>query len=355
MINDRLCVAHPISVLNILMTLFFLMATQTVNAATVVEFYNTNLDNYFITADANEAADIDNGSAGPGWSRTGNTFNSGGSTPVCRFYGSQSPGPNSHFYTADASECADLKQLQATTPATEKRWNFESLDFLTTVPVNGICTAGTTPVYRAYNNGWIRGVDSNHRITTSLTAIQQVVARGWNNEGVVMCAPVSTRFTKVDAFGNKTPDSTTNWSCVLDNTNGLLWEVKTNDGGLRDQSWVYTAYETTGTNENGVCDATKSCNQSYFRDAVNVVGLCGYKDWRLARVTELESLQNSSRPQAPYIDTQYFPFTKSGRYWATNIYLSAANQSVWWVDFATIYSASTRFKDIQHHVRLVRP
>jgi hypothetical protein len=157
---------------------------------TVVEFYNTNLDNYFITADANEAAAIDNGSAGPGWSRTGNTFKSGGGTAVCRFYGSQSPGPNSHFYTADAGECAGLKQIQASTPATQKRWNFESLDFATTVPTSGSCPVGTTTVYRAYNNGFARGIDSNHRITISQTAIQQEVARGWINEGVVMCAPL---------------------------------------------------------------------------------------------------------------------------------------------------------------------
>ena len=183
--NDRLGVAHPISVLNILMTLFALMASQIVNAATVVEFYNTNLDNYFITADTNEAVAIDGGSAGLGWSRTGNTFDSGGPTSVCRFYGSMSPGPNSHFYTADAGECDYLKQLATTTPDTEKRWNFESLDFLTTLPtvtgINGACQSGTTPIYRAYNNGWNRGIDSNHRITTSLTAIQQVVVRGWGN------------------------------------------------------------------------------------------------------------------------------------------------------------------------------
>ncbi len=159
----------------------------------VIEFYNTNLDNYFITANAGEAAAIDGGSAGPGWIRTGNTFKSGDSTSVCRFYGSMSPGPNSHFYTADAGECAYLKQLQATTPDTEKRWNFESLDFLTTLPtvagINGACPTGTTPIYRAYNNGFARGVDSNHRIASSQAAIQQEVARGWNDEGVVMCAP----------------------------------------------------------------------------------------------------------------------------------------------------------------------
>ncbi|CAN5433645.1 hypothetical protein BH11PSE11_BH11PSE11_22640 [soil metagenome] len=155
----------------------------------VVEFYHPTLDHYFITANLNEAAAIDAGSAGPGWIRTGNSFKSGGSSAVCRFYGSQSPGPNAHFYTISASECDGLKQLQANTPATQKRWNFESLDFLSTAPANGICPSGTLPVYRAYNNGFARGVDSSHRITSSASAIQEVVARGWINEGVVMCAP----------------------------------------------------------------------------------------------------------------------------------------------------------------------
>jgi hypothetical protein len=156
---------------------------------TVVEFYNSNLDNYFITANPAEQAAIDSGSAGPGWTRTGSVFASGGSSTVCRFYGSISPGPNSHFYTADANECASLKAMQATTPATQKRWNFESNDFSTTPAVNGACAPGLTPIYRAYNNGFSRGVDSNHRITPSQAAIAAVVARGWSSEGVVMCAP----------------------------------------------------------------------------------------------------------------------------------------------------------------------
>jgi hypothetical protein len=52
-----------------------------------------------------------------------------------------------------------------------------------------LCPPGLAPVYRAYNNGYNRKVDSNHRITTNLGALQQVVARGWINEGIVMCAP----------------------------------------------------------------------------------------------------------------------------------------------------------------------
>lgn len=164
---------------------------------TIIEFYNSNLDNFFITADPIEAAAIDNGGAGPGWARTGNTFKWGGSSYICRFYGSFKPGPNSHFYTVDPAECQALKSAQfpPNDPRrlTTKSWNFESLDFVSTPAltggVNGTCVAGTVPVYRAYNNGFSRGVDSNHRITTNLSAIQQVVARGWANEGVVMCAP----------------------------------------------------------------------------------------------------------------------------------------------------------------------
>ena len=157
-------------------------------APAVVEFRNAPLDHFFITADPVEAAAIDSGSAGQGWSRTGNLFSSGGPISVCRFYGSVSPGPNSHFYTASASECAFLKALQASTPITEPRWNFESNDFLTDVPVNGTCPSPLVPVFRAYNDAFSRREDSNHRITSNAASIQEVVARGWINEGVVMCA-----------------------------------------------------------------------------------------------------------------------------------------------------------------------
>ena len=155
---------------------------------TVVEYYNPDLDHYFITADPGEQAFVYSGAVGR-WQRTGVRFASGGNVPVCRFYGSVSPGPNSHFYTASADECAQLKQLQAITPATQKRWNFESLDFLTMMPMNNTCPADTTPIYRAYNNGFSKSIDSNHRITSDQATIQEVVARGWINEGIVMCAP----------------------------------------------------------------------------------------------------------------------------------------------------------------------
>ena len=167
---------------------FTVLQQSTIGAPAVVEFYNLPLDNFFLTANEEEAMAIEAGSAGPGWNRTGEVFVGGGPAQVCRFYGSLAPGPNSHFYTIDPNECAMLKQIQQTTPATTKRWNFESLDFASTPAVGGNCAPGLEPVYRAYNNGFARGIDSNHRIARSLTAINEVVARGWLNDGVVMCA-----------------------------------------------------------------------------------------------------------------------------------------------------------------------
>jgi hypothetical protein len=162
-------------------------------APIVVEYYEPDLVDFFITADPIEQAFVDSGAVGR-WLRTGNTFAAGGSNQVCRFTGNGNVnpatgsiyGPNSHFYTADANECAGLK---AQFLADAKSWKFESNDFRTTPAVNGGCAAGLTPVYRAYNNGFSKGIDSNHRITSNLLAYQQAVALGWIGEGIVMCAP----------------------------------------------------------------------------------------------------------------------------------------------------------------------
>ena len=155
-----------------------------VSGTTVVEYYHAGLDNYFITADPGEQSFVDSGGAGA-FKRTGFTFKAGGPAPVCRFYGS-ALGPNSHFYTADEGECSTLA---AAYNPNVKSWKLESYDFATGRPVNGACPAGQAPVYRAYNNGFAKGVDSNHRITSNLAAYQQNLARGWSGEGITMCAP----------------------------------------------------------------------------------------------------------------------------------------------------------------------
>jgi hypothetical protein len=169
--------------------------TLTPAIVTVFEFYAPSLNHYFRTAIAEEAAAL---TANPalGFLPTGNDFRAylrsaypADAKPVCRFYGSVSPGPNSHFYTAEAAECTALKNLQFTQPTTQPRWNFEEIAFAINLPTGpGACPA-TAPVkvYRAYNNRAAQG-DSNHRFTTDITGYNQLVAQNWIGEDVVMCA-----------------------------------------------------------------------------------------------------------------------------------------------------------------------
>jgi uncharacterized protein (DUF1800 family) len=163
--------------------------------AIAIEFRNSILSHYFITADPAEAAAIDAGSAGPGWTRTGGQFgvfrgasDATGLAPVCRFYGA---GPNSHFYTSDAAECASVRA-----PGTG--WAYEGIAFYVTRPSGANCSAGETPVYRTYNNGAARN-DSNHRFTVDATVFAKAGSYGHLQEGVVMCAALSASDRTYDA------------------------------------------------------------------------------------------------------------------------------------------------------------
>ena len=149
----------------------------------VTEFYNSNLNHYFMTPYTNEANGILLGAAGPGWTRTEIDFNAwqdGSATggPVCRFYGTPGSGPNSHFFTADGGECAFVKQ--------DPGWTFEGLTMRVAQPAAAVCPANTIPVFRVYNNGYPQN-DSNHRYTTSRMTREQMRARGWADEGTVFC------------------------------------------------------------------------------------------------------------------------------------------------------------------------
>ena len=123
----------------------------------VIEFYHSDLDHYFITASETEVTAIEQGLAGKGWVRTGEKFLawslvSGNQevTDVCRFYGSMLPPAQD-----------DLQP----------------------------CPENSTPVYRVYNNGFVRGEDSNHRYFTDLNLLNPMLDEGWLDEGVVFCSP----------------------------------------------------------------------------------------------------------------------------------------------------------------------
>jgi carboxyl-terminal processing protease len=189
---------------NRFLLVFLISAASVTHAQTVVEYVNT-LDfprspggQFFYSADPGEQAFVDSGGAGK-FKRTGSAFLAGGSTPLCRFYGSVAPGPNSHFYTVDTGECNALKAAQITPkPAAIQQWNYEGNGFNGTAPgltASGkpTCPTGTTPVYRAYNGAFRNGVknawDSNHRYATNKGEIDFMVnSQSWSDEGLSFCA-----------------------------------------------------------------------------------------------------------------------------------------------------------------------
>jgi hypothetical protein len=168
--------------------------TARVEKRTAVEFYNPTLDHYFVSADQREIADLDLGRH-PGWMRTGLSFTvlapgeSGGlGRPVCRYYGLPSAGLDSHFYSANAPECAGIPA------AFHDAWQLEADDvFEVRLPDASGCPMGFAPVYRLWN----QRADSNHRYTTQPDVVQQMeqqgyVVEGWNSgpyAPVAMCVP----------------------------------------------------------------------------------------------------------------------------------------------------------------------
>jgi hypothetical protein len=119
--------------------------------------------------------------------------------------------------------------------------------------------------------------------------------------------------TKIGADGSILPNSASGWACVRDNKTKLTWEVKTNDHGLRDWNRSYTNYSKSYNLRNGYGSATDA---SGFVSAVNAIGLCGAKDWRLPTQAELLTLVVKQKV-GPAIDTAFFPNTENEGYWSS--------------------------------------
>ncbi len=162
--------------------------------------------------------------------------------------------------------------------------------------------------------------------------------------------------TGINGSKGKSFTTVSGGQCVQDNHTGLMWEVKTDDGGLHDKDNTYTWYSTTnnrgnpGTQNGGSCSGS-DCDTAAFVEAVNNAGWCGHNDWRLPTRRELRFIVNYSRI-SPAIDTTYFPQTQSGHFWSSSPG-AGYNRYAWGVHFS--YGRDYYdYKDDSHYVRLVR-
>jgi len=165
-------------------------------------------------------------------------------------------------------------------------------------------------------------------------------------------------FTKLDNNGNPVSADATSWACVRDNHTGLIWEVKTTDGGLRDRnhnySWFNSNAQTNGgspgTENGGTCFSGTSCDTEGYTAAVNRIQLCGYSDWRMPTRLELLSIVHNGRNFST-IDPDYFR-SNGGLFWSSSP-TSSDSVDAWYVDFR-FGNVSSSSKDTGYEVRLVR-
>ena len=160
----------------------------------VVEYYNAELDHYFITASPAEAAQLD-ATVGGAFERTGFFFYAwidpaaapADASPVCRFYAGANVLINSHLLLRRrggvpvrprplARHLASRAVRRVLRPGARRG---------RTLPAN------TLPVYRFFNNRR----DANHRYTVDLSVRRAMVNRGWVAEGngttaTVFCSPI---------------------------------------------------------------------------------------------------------------------------------------------------------------------
>ena len=118
-------------------------------------------------------------------------------------------------------------------------------------------------------------------------------------------------FTLVPVSGS--PYLSVSGGCVKDIRTGLVWEVKTTDGGLRDWQKTYTNFDDTNKMQDDfrlptVQMIAADTNSVGFTNAVNASNLCGFSDWRIPSITELQSLLSTNL--SPPIDQTWFPNTR---------------------------------------------
>ena len=229
----------------------------------------------------------------------------------------------------------------------------------------------------------------------SANASSSAVSKTVTVSAAVVTPPVSTSgYTKISNTGATLPDTavlgsgSNDWACTKDNKTGLIWEVKTTDGGLRDITKRYSNYTIDYPNDisNGALQYPLSkfgdiTNTDGFVNAVNSQILCGAANWRLPTKEEMVGLVycsdgmyktlgkddygsiciNTGSITRPTIDANYFPNTQAEIYYGywTSYYSNypwaspaSTKYAAWAVYFYYGYTGDiNRFRDF--YVRLV--
>lgn len=161
-----------------------------------------------------------------------------------------------------------------------------------------------------------------------------------SNGGIIDCPATGRAFYGQDASYVINPPSYT-WliangeAMVRDNVTGLIWEVKSDAGGIHDKDNRYAW---------NVVDS--------FIDQLNTELYGGYNDWRLPTRKELMSIVDYGA-YGPAADTYYFQYTMSSYYWSSNDSGYNTTSGICGVNFISGQDSTSNLTD-QYYVRAVR-
>ena len=178
------------------------------------------------------------------------------------------------------------------------------------------------------------------------------------NAAATLTAVTAAGFVKIANSGQPVDAKADRWDCVEDKSSRLTWEVKKNDGGIRDKDYSYSWLrvingENKGVHNGGRCKGGIKCDTYSYVRAINEQKLCGYSDWRLPTRKEMETLvdYNNTVKEAT-IDKTYFPEAVPSWYWTATENPHSENFA-WYVLFLNGIALND-LKERPKHIRLVR-
>ncbi|MFP8777863.1 DUF1566 domain-containing protein [Hydrogenophaga sp. RWCD_12] len=314
-------------------TAFHATMTNVPGLSPVHRFYNTQTGVHFYTITESERAHV--AVMLPHYTYEGiayyaSTLPGTGYTPLYRFFYA---ARGYHFYTNSAAE---KDSIIATLP----QYSYEGIGYYVlgddwvnpAVPHTGITSS---QCYQAVADALVSCTGAANTLNPQQDGHRTAVNPMSYSELV---------FLPGGSFG---PINYARTGCVRDNVTGLVWEGKTDDGGLRDKDNLYT------NQGNGLPGDT-----SGYLAAVNAANLCGHHDWRLPTVNELRGILKhdiNDSSISVIVDSTWFPNTQAERYW-TGDADSNDSRYAWSVNFgASGSTAATQFRSSGNfYLRLVR-
>jgi hypothetical protein len=188
-----------------------------------------------------------------------------------------------------------------------------------------------------------------------ITVVQEDIQ---SDAAASLIATTESYFVKLSDSGQALAENEAQWECVHDKSNNLTWEVKKNDGGIRDKdhsySWLVKSNgQDRGVSNGGRCKGGVDCDTSSYTRAMNEQKLCGYSDWRLPTREELETLvEYNKASNGVTIDSRYFPEAVPSWYWTASEN-PHSDSYAWYVLFQNGVALND-LKERPKHIRLVR-